>query len=293
MFPGDEIDFDTDAVDEWAAAVEEAGFDHVVFGDHVVGVEPSMAEPGWDRDWPGPRGAGGAYTVANVFREPLVLFGYLAASTRLELVSAVIVLPQRQTVLFAKQAAEVDLLSRGRLRLAVGVGWSPVEYQALGVPYQTRGRLLDEQIELARLLWTRPAVSFDGAFHRCTGVGLGALPVQRPIPLWLGGDSRRALERLGRLGDGYFAPGRMMPDGATADALRLARGAATAAGRDPDFGIEVKVVVGRRDDRELEDLIRRWARLGATHVCIDTRYGGLATMGDHVTALQRAAARLL
>ena len=153
----------------------------------------------------------------TTFHEPFVLFGYLAAITSLELVTGIIILPQRQTALVAKQAAEVDLLTNGQFRLGVGLGWNAVEYEALGKDFTNRGARMDEQIELLRRLWTEATVTFDGEFERVTGAGLAPLPVQRPIPIWIGGSSTRAYQRIGRLADGWFP---MTPPGPKLDEAR-------------------------------------------------------------------------
>ena len=189
VFPQTEIGADAGAVRAYAEHVEGLGFTHLLAYDHVVGADPEV-HTGWD----------GPYDVHTTFHEPLVMFGYLAAvTTTLELVTKVVILPQRQTVLVAKQAAEVDLLSQGRLRLGVGVGWNTVEYEALREDFTNRGKRVDEQIELMRRLWTEQTLTFDGTHHRVTGAGLAPLPVQRPIPVWIGAMSRPALERAGRL----------------------------------------------------------------------------------------------
>src|SRR6478752_8608936 len=143
VFPQTEIGPDPGAVRAYAARVQELGFAHILAYDHVVGADPKV-----HTDWRGP------YDLDTTFHEPLVLFGFLAAITTVELVTGVIILPQRQTVLVAKQAAEVDLLSQGRLRLGVGLGWNAVEYEALGENFTNRGRRLGEQVELMRRLWT-------------------------------------------------------------------------------------------------------------------------------------------
>src|ERR1700748_736756 len=172
VFPQTELGHDTGAVRAWGQEVERAGYRHVLIYDHVLGADPAIHTP-WDRP----------YDVRTTFREPFVLFGYLAALTSLELVTGVITLPQRQTALVAKQAAEVDLLTGGRFRLGVGIGWNQVEYQSLGKDFSNRGRRSEEQVSLLRRLWTEPAVTFAGAYERVTGAGLAPLPVQRPIPI--------------------------------------------------------------------------------------------------------------
>ena len=175
VFPQTEIGSDPVVVRAWAAAAEELGYQHILAYDHVVGADPA-GHPGWS----------GPYDVDSTFHEPFVLFGYLAAITSLELVTNVIILPQRQTALVAKQAAEVDLLTGGRTRIGVGLGWNPVEYQALGKPFTDRGRRLGEQVELLRRLWTERSVTFSGEYEQVTAAGLAPLPVQRPIPVWFG-----------------------------------------------------------------------------------------------------------
>ena len=195
IFPQTEIGQDPGVIREYAQAVEELGYGHLLAFDHVLGADTSTRP-----DWRGP------YTSKTMFHEPLVLYGYLAAITqRIELVTGIIILPQRQTALVAKQAAEVDVLSGGRLRLGVGIGWNDVEYEALGENFHNRGRRSEEQVELLRELWTKEAVTFEGRWHRVTAAGINPLPVQRPIPLWFGsGPTDAALQRIARLGDGWF-----------------------------------------------------------------------------------------
>src|SRR5581483_3441922 len=175
VFPQSELGGDAGAVRTYALRVEELGFDHVLVYDHVVGADPTVHK-GWD----------GPYDVHTTFHEPFVLFGYLAALTSLELVTGIIILPQRQTALVAKQATEVDLLTGGKFRLGVGIGWNAVEYEALGKDFTNRGRRLEEQVQLLRRLWTEPTVTHDGEYEKVTGAGLAPMPVQRPIPIWFG-----------------------------------------------------------------------------------------------------------
>ena len=189
-FPQNEIGADPAALREYAQTVESLGYRHVLIYDHVLGADPTNRP-----DWKG-------YTYQNMFHEPFVLFGYLAALTQLELVTGVIILPQRQTALVAKQAAEVDILTGGKLRLGIGVGWNPVEYEGLGMNFNTRGRMIDEQIDVLRQLWSKEIISYKGKFHTITEAGLNPLPVRRSIPLWFGGHSEAALRRTARAGDG-------------------------------------------------------------------------------------------
>src|SRR5574341_855929 len=199
VFPQTEIGNDPAAIKAYAQAVEDMGFTHALAFDHVLGANPDR--PG---GWQGP------YTYRHGFHEPFVLFGFLAAVTRrLELVTGIIILPQRQTALVAKQAAAVDVLSGGRLRLGVAVGWNPVEFEALGEDFTTRGRRIEEQIEVMRALWTRELVTIAGKHHRVTDAGLNPLPVQRPIPVWMGGESEVVQRRMARMGDGWILGGTL------------------------------------------------------------------------------------
>jgi probable F420-dependent oxidoreductase len=245
--------------------------------DHVVGADTTV-----HADWNGP------YDLHNTFHEPLVTFGYLAAvTTTLELVTGVIILPQRQAVLVAKQAAEVDLLSGGRLRLGVGLGWNAVEYEALGEDFSTRGKRCDEQVDLMRKLWTEPSVTFDGRYHQVTGAGIAPLPIQRPIPVWFGAASPRAFRRAGRLGDGWFP--MVGPGPKLEQARQEVAQAATEAGRDPaDIGLQGQVSWNGNAD-ELADGFRIWADAGATHVAVNTMKFGLASVDEHLEALTTAA----
>jgi probable F420-dependent oxidoreductase len=278
VFPQTEIGaFGVGAVRAYAEHVEGLRYTHLLAYDHVVGADPTV-HTGWN----------GPYDVHTTFHEPLVMFGYLAAvTTSIELVTGVVILPQRQTVLVAKQAAEVDLLSGGRLRLGVGLGWNAVEYEALGEDFSTRGKRCDEQVELMRRLWTEESVSFEGAYHRVTGAGLAPLPVQRPIPVWFGASSPRALRRAGRLGDGWFpmvGPGRKLEA-----ARQQVEQAATDAGRDPaQIGMQGQVSWNGNTD-DLAEGIRSWAQAGASHVSVNIMGAGLTTVEQHLAALATVA----
>ncbi|WP_292989298.1 LLM class F420-dependent oxidoreductase [Mycobacterium sp.] len=277
VFPQTEIGADAGAVRAYAEQVEGLGFAHLLAYDHVVGADTSI-HAGWT----------GPYDMHDTFHEPLVTFGYLAAVTRtLELVTGVVIVPQRQTVLVAKQAAEVDLLSSGRLRLGVGLGWNKVEYEALGEDFSTRGKRCDEQVELMRKLWTEPSVTFDGRYHRVTGAGIAPLPVQRPIPVWFGASSPPAFQRVGRLGDGWFP--MVGPGPKLERARQLVAQAATAAGRDPALiGMQGQVSwTGSTDD--LAEGLRTWADARASHVSVNTMNAGLASVDQHLAVLTVAA----
>jgi probable F420-dependent oxidoreductase len=277
VFPQTEIGADAGAVRAYAEHVEGLGFTHLLAYDHVVGADPKI-HVGWD----------GPYDLHNTFHEPLVTFGYLAAvTTSLELVTGIVILPQRQAVLVAKQAAEVDVLSCGRLRLGVGLGWNAVEYEALGEDFSTRGKRCEEQVELMRKLWTEQTVTYHGTYHRVTGAGLAPLPVQQPIPVWFGASSPRACRRTGRLGDGWFP--MVGPGPKLEQAWQEVAHAATEAGRDPaQIAMEGRVSWnGNADD--MADGLRSWAEAGASHMSINTMGAGLASVDDHLAALTTAA----
>lgn len=280
VFPQTELGGDAGAVRAYGQRVEELGFTHILAYDHVVGADPAV-HTGW----------AGPYDVTTTFHEPLVMFGYLAAVTRtVELVTGVIILPQRQTALVAKQAAEVDLLSGGRLRLGVGIGWNAVEYEALGEDFGTRGKRSAEQLEVLRRLWTEPSVTYTGAHHRITGAGLAPLPIQRPIPIWIGSASDAGYRRAGRLADGWFP---MMGPGPKLDHARgVVDEAAAAAGRNPAaIGMEGRASWHGDDDATLAE-IASWRQVGASHLAINTMGAGLATVDDHLEVLDRLASAI-
>jgi probable F420-dependent oxidoreductase len=279
VFPQTELGHDTGAVRTWAQEVERAGYRHVLIYDHVLGADPAVHAP-WDRP----------YDIRTTFREPFVLFGYLAALTSLELVTGVIVLPQRQTALVAKQAAEVDLLTGGRFRLGVGIGWNQVEYQGLGKDFGNRGRRSEEQIALLRRLFTEQSVTFEGADERVVGAGISPLPVQRPIPIWIGGSSPRAYARIGRLADGWFP--QVAPGPALDEARGIVEQAAREAGRDPaGIGLEGRVNY-TGDPAAALTSIENWRAAGATHVTVNTMGAGLSGVDDHLAVLRDLASQL-
>jgi probable F420-dependent oxidoreductase len=270
----------TSELRRYAENIEGFGYRHLLVYDHVLGADPER-NLGWTHK----------YTARTTFREPFVFFGFLAAATALELVTGVLVLPQRQTALVAKQAAEVDLLTGGRFRLGIGLGWNAVEYQALGKNFSDRGARMTEQVALLRQLWTREAVTFAGAHEQVTAAGLAPLPVQRPIPLWFGASSRRAYVRAGQLGDGWFP---QVPPGPRLDEARsVVEQAAAAAGRDPaQLGMEGRVSWGEGGAGKLAEQAGRWREAGASHLSVSTMGAGLASVDDHLAALSAAAAAL-
>ena len=279
VFPQTEIGADPAVVQAYAAAVEELGYRHILAYDHVVGADPSVHK-GWS----------GSYDIDSSFHEPFVLFGFLAAITSVELVAGVIILPQRQTALVAKQAAEVDILTQGRLRLGVGLGWNTVEYEALGKEFTNRGQRISEQVELLRLLWTQRSVTFHGEYETVTGAGLAPMPVRRPIPIWFGAQSTPAYRRAGQLADGWFP--QMQPGPALDEAAKTVRSAARAAGRNPsELGMHGRTRLNQGLDATAE-AVRLWRATGASHLSIDTMRlapDGPVGVDRHVAALAELA----
>lgn len=279
VFPQTELGGDAGAVRQYGQAAEQLGYRHLLVYDHVVGADPVVHSP-----WRGP------YDVDTTFHEPFVLFGFLAGITSLELVTGVIILPQRQTALVAKQAAEIDLLTGGRFRLGVGVGWNRVEYDALGQDFTTRGRRSGEQVELMRRLWTQRSVDAMVDGERVVGAGIAPAPLQRPIPVWFGCSSPPAYRRAGRLGDGWFPQVRPGPD--LDEARAIVEGAARDAGRDPAaLGMEGRVSWRGDVDATLA-AVEQWRAAGATHLSINTMGAGLSSVDGHVAALTSLATGL-
>ena len=276
IFPQLESGADPVAIRDYAQAVEEMGYDHILIYDHVLGADTTN-RPGWR----------GAYTAQSLFHEPFVLYGYFAAVTeRVELVTDIIILPQRQTALVAKQAAEIDVLSGGRLRLGIGVGWNEVEYEALGENFRNRGVRSEEQIEVLRRLWTQEVVTFNGRWHTITEAGLNPLPVQRPIPIRIGGDADATMRRIARLGDGWFP--RQPPNDEMRATLERLRDYTRQAGRAPEaVGIEARLNFAQTPQAEWASFADAWRALGATHLSVNTMGAGLMSLRDHVEALRR------
>ena len=264
-----------------AQTAETLGYSHLLAYDHVLGASVRKRP-----DFRGP------YTSDSLFHEVFVLFGFLAGITeRLELVSGVIILPQRQTVLVAKQAAEVDVLSGGRLRLGVGVGWNEVEYTGLNENFRNRGRRCEEQIAVMRALWTEEVIDYEGRWHRIPDAGINPLPVQRPIPIWIGGYVAATMDRIGRIGDGWFPQsqdGEFPGARVEADLEHIAR-AARAAGRDPAaIGMEARIRLDRIPRDTWGAVTEAWRALGATHLSVITADEGRDGSG-HIRLLREYA----
>lgn len=274
VFPQTEIGNDPAIVRDYGQAAEALGYRHVLAFDHVLGGNAAT------HDLRGP------YKHTDAFHEPFVLFGFLAAVTGLEFVTGIIILPQRQSALVAKQAAALDVLCGGRLRLGVAVGWNHVEFEALGMDFSDRGRRIEEQIEVMRLLWTEELVNFEGQEHRITDAGLNPLPVQQPIPVWFGGHADSVLRRTARIGDGWFP--LFAPDDAGAAEVEKLHGYIREAGRDPAaVGIETWLNMEDETPDRWRAHAEGWKRLGATHYSVNTMNAGLATPQDHIEAIGR------
>jgi probable F420-dependent oxidoreductase len=276
IFPQTEIGIDPMVIRDYAQATESLGYDHLGAFEHVLGANPA-SHAGWRPP----------YTHRDIFHEPFVLFGYLAAMTkRIELVTEVLILPQRQTALVAKQAAAIDVLSGGRLRLGIGIGWNFVEYEALGENFKNRGRRSEEQVQVLRALWTKELVTFNGKWHKITDAGINPLPVQRPIPIWFGGGADPVLRRIGRLGDGWFP--QLEPGDKVRSMIETLRSYAKEAGRDPStIGIEARLTIANRSPEEWARMASQWKELGATHLSVNTMKAGVTTPSGHIEAIRR------
>ncbi|MBN2551100.1 MAG: LLM class F420-dependent oxidoreductase [Anaerolineales bacterium] len=281
VFPQIEFPPDPLAIRDYAQTAEGLSFTHILAYDHVLGANPDR--PG---GWQGP------YTYQDPFQEPLTLFSYLAALTqRIEFATGVIILPQRQTALFAKQAACLDVLSGGRLRVGLGLGWNQVEYAALNEDFHNRGRRFEEQVQALRLLWTQPLVNFRGRWHTIQDAGLNPMPIQRPIPLWFGGHAEAVLRRVARLGDGWMPNYRSALD--ARPALDQIGRFLDEAGRSwADLGLEPRLPHGDGNPASWLKTIQEWQGAGATHLSFNTMGCGFDTPEKHLQAVRAFAAAL-
>jgi probable F420-dependent oxidoreductase len=279
VYPQTEYGNDPTAIRDYAQIVEGLGFSHVLAYDHVLGANPNR-----------PGGWQGVYTHENAFQDPFLLFSYMAAVTqKLQFATGIIILPQRQTALVAKQAACLDVLSAGRLRLGVGIGWNEIEYIALGQDFHNRGRRIEEQVDVLRKLWTMPLMTYEGRWHKIEDAGLNPLPVQRPIPIWFGGHADAVLQRAARLGDGWM-PNYRTAEQAQAALESLAR-YLEQAGRDRStFGIEARLNCSVIGPADWEKWMQGWQKAGATHITYNTMGCNHQTSREHLDAL-RAFAR--
>jgi probable F420-dependent oxidoreductase len=284
IFPQTEISTDLGAIHAFVQAVEEVGYDNIFIADHVLGADPEFHQ----------HPSLGRYSYKSVVHEPLTLMAYLAAITsRIRLSTGILILPQRQTALVAKQAAEIDVLSGGRMRLGIGVGWNEVEYEALGQDFHNRGRRCEEQIAVMRALWTQEVVDFHGRWHDISHAGLNPLPVQRPIPIWLGVGGRQTsrppdavLRRVGRLADGWCPNIPLNEDGQAI--VAQVHQYAKEVGREPsELPLEGRVRVGGRPPEDWVKQVRGWQSLGATQFIAEAREGGLKFPDEHIAAMRQ------
>jgi probable F420-dependent oxidoreductase len=276
-FPQTEIGSDPAVLRDYAQTAEDLGYDHILAYDHVLGAQPGDHRPGWS----------GPYNYQSTFHEPLVLFAYMGAVTsRIEFVTGVLILPQRQAALVAKQAAEVDILTDQRLRLGVANGWNAVEFESLNEDFHNRGRRIEEQIEVMRRLWTEEVVTFKGKWHTLDHVAIAPRP-RRLIPVWFGGMSDAAMRRAARVGDGWY-PQLRPSDGDPRAVLDRFRSYVREFGRRPDdVGLQTTAAIANATPDALSRRLEELEALGITHVCINTMNAGLAGPRDHIDAIRR------
>lgn len=281
VFPQNEFPSDPTAIKDFAQAVEDLGFYHLLAYEHVLGANPNRAG-GWS----------GPYTHTDSFQEPFALFSYLAGLTRkLHFITGVVILPQRETALFAKQAATLDVLCEGRLRLGVGVGWNKVEYISLNKDFHNRGKRFEEQVQVLQQLWTRPLVTFNGRWHTIPDAGLNPLPRQQPIPLWFGGHADPVLRRLAKMGDGWL-PNHHTPEAGSEDFAKLEQYLSEEGRSLDEIGVEPRIRYTDGDEDEWCRLAEGWQEKGATHITLITMGAGFKTPHEHLQAVQRYARAL-
>ena len=273
LYPTRDIGRDPARIRDWAQAAEDLGYSYIEVPDHVFGTTP---RDGWKP----------LYDHAEPFHETFTTLAYLAAVTKsIRLSTGVLVLPQRQTGVVAKQAAEVDILSEGRLRLGVGSGWNHVEYSSLDSEWKTRGARQAEQIVVLRRLWTEDLVTYSGRFHDLREVAVVPPPIQRPIPIWLGGGSDVVVRRAAEIADGWMP---IMAPNAEAEAkLADLRSRLIALGRDPDtFGLEGWLRVNDPVPQVWGEAAAGWRRLGAQMVMLYPMYR-MTTFDEQIETLRR------
>ncbi|MBE9479043.1 MAG: LLM class F420-dependent oxidoreductase [Chloroflexi bacterium] len=275
VYPQTEFDPDPIVVRDFAQTVEDLGFTHILAYEHVLGVDPNRSG-GWK----------GIYSIEDSFMEPFALFSFMAAVTeRVEFATGILILPQRQTALVAKQAATLDRLCGGRLRLGIGVGWNEAEYIALDENFHTRGRRCEEQVQVLRKLWTESCVMFNGHWHSIPHMGLKPRPTQQPIPIWFGGHADVVLRRAARLGDGWLPTYSSAED--TEPSLEKLREYLDAEGRSWDeFGKEARVRFSEGNLDVLADEMKAWEQVGATHISLNTMRSQLSGLDEHLQAIR-------
>lgn len=281
VFPQTEYPGDPHAIKDFTQAAEGLGFNHILAYDHVLGANPDR-ESGWK----------GPYTYRDSFQEPLTLFSFMAAaSQKLEFITGIIILPQRQTALFAKQAATLDILCGGRLRLGVALGWNKVEYQSLNKDFHNRGQRFEEQIQVLRKLWTQELVSFKGRWHNIPDAGLNPLPVQQPIPLWFGGHADPVLRRVAKMANGWL-PNYRTPEDASEALDKLQDFIEKEQRSLAEIGMEPRLRYEEGNSEEWLKIAHSWQSAGATHLTVITMGQGFSKPEEHIRAMQDYAEAL-
>ena len=279
VLPTVELGSDPAIIREYAQTAQELGYTHLVIQDHVLGVDPAV-HVGWTRP----------YTYKTLTPDPFIQSAFLSSAVPgMELVTGVVVITQRQTVLVAKQAAEVDILTGGNFRLGVGLGWNKVEYDALGEDFTNRGVRSEEQVELMRALWTQQSVTFDGKWHHIDAAGINPMPVQRPIPVWFGGASDAVLKRTARMGDGWITSPQVQTYEANRAMLDRLYSFAEEVDRDPaSIGIEGRIeLVDHPTDQDVIASHKEWKGMGVEIVTLSTRAVGLDSPRQQMDALKK------
>jgi probable F420-dependent oxidoreductase len=276
VFPQTEIGPDASGVRAYTQAVEQMGYTHVLAYDHVIGANLANRP-----DWKGP------YSLETAFHEPFVLFSFMAGMTeKLEFATGVVILPQRQTVLVAKQAAALDVLSDGRFRMGIGIGWNDVEYESLGTEFTNRGARSEEQIALMRALWTKESVNFEGRWHTVPDAGINPLPIQQPIPIWLGGGADIVVKRIARIADGWMP--MWQPDESGLKELDKLYAYAKEAGREgSDIGINGRLTADLATEDSWPDAVKSWSEINADYLDINTMGQGLSGADAHIERLEK------
>lgn len=274
VFPHHEIGTDPGAIKAFAQGAEALGATHMLIYDHVLGADADIHVP-----WTGP------YDKDVAFHEPFTLFAFIAAVTeKIVMSTAVLILPQRQTALVAKQVAQLAILSEGRFRLGIGTGWNTVEYEALNEDFTNRGKRQEEQVDLMRKLWAEETVTYTGKWHTVTAAGINPRP-KRTIPIWFGGDAPALLERCARLGDGWVPV--MGPNDSAKAAIETIRAQREAAGLPwEDFGIQAQAQIRGGNPERWHSHAERWKELGGTHLAVVTQGAGNSNVEQHLAAAQ-------
>ena len=279
-FPQTQIGNDPAVIRDFVQAAEDLGYQRLTMVDHILGARDACDAP-WAEH----------YTIQYGFHEPMTLFAWIAGFTKtIRLVTANIVLPQRQTELVAKQAAQIDILSAGRLVLGVGVGWSGSEFKALGMNFANRGARIEEQVALLRRLWCDDLVDFAGQWHQMSDMGMNPRPIQQPIPIWFGAMADVAIRRAARIGDGWLINPRARPDDAVARQIEMFHDTAQAAGRNPDdLGIDATVFANDRGPADWLAEADAWRAIGATSITFRTSESGFTSIAQHLAAMTALA----